>query len=165
SIGRIRKLATHASEIVRELLIYSGQDKATLEPVNVSAVVDEMAELLKASISKHAKLETVLVADLPPVLGNATQIRQVIMNLILNASEAIGDKGGMIRIATSKQAVPVRPESTVEQPAENEEYVRLEVADTGRGMTKEARSKIFDPFFTTKPAGHGLGLAVVQGIV
>ena len=106
---------------------------------------------MKVSISKHAVLKINLDKDLPAVWGNAPQIRQVLMNLVINASEAIGDKEGVIQVTTSR--VPAG------------DYVRLEVSDNGCGMTEEAKAKIFDPFFTTKFAGRGLGLAVVQGIV
>jgi PAS domain S-box-containing protein len=165
AIRRIRNVASHASEIVRELMIYSGQDKATVEPVNVSRVVDEMVELLKVSMSKHARLETDMARDLPPVLGSATQMRQVVMNLVLNASEAVGARDGIIRIKTSKVTVSEDQSPGSEARPLEGVYVRLEVADTGPGMSKEALAKIFDPFFTTKAGGHGLGLAVVRGIV
>jgi PAS domain S-box-containing protein len=164
SIRRIQRVAARAAEIVRELMIYSGQDKATLEPVNISQIVGEMLELLKVSISKHATLLTSLADDLPVVLANTTQIRQVVMNLIINASEAIVGQDGTIRIATSKLAVTegANGAAAVLQPGS---YVRLEITDTGCGMADEQRSRIFDPFFTTKSGGHGLGLAVVEGIV
>ena len=152
SIDRIRKLAAHASDVVRELLIYSGREDATVEPINLSRIVREMTELLKASISKRAKLESDLAADVPAVLGSTTQMRQLVMNLILNASEAIGEQEGTIRVTTMKNV------------GVGGKYVLLKVADTGRGMTAEARGKIFDPFYTTKAAGHGLGLAIVHGI-
>ena len=152
SIDRIRKLAVHASDVVRELLIYSGREDATVEPINLSLIVREMTELLKASISKRAKLETDLAADMPVVLGSTTQMRQLVMNLILNASEAIGEREGTIRV------------TTVKNMGVGGKFVLLKVADTGRGMTAEARVRIFDPFYTTKAAGHGLGLAIVHGI-
>jgi PAS domain S-box-containing protein len=152
SIDRIRKLAAHASDVVRELLIYSGREDATVEPINLSRIVREMTELLKASISKRAKLQTDLAADLPTVLGSTTQMRQLVMNLILNASEAIGEQEGTIRVTTAKNI------------GVGGKFILLKVADTGRGMTAEARGRIFDPFYTTKAAGHGLGLAIVHGI-
>jgi PAS domain S-box-containing protein len=164
AIRNIRDVASRAAEIVRELMIYSGQDKATLEPVNISRVVEEMAELLKVSISKHAILQTDLAGNLPAVLGNTTQLRQVVMNLIINASDAIGVQSGTIQVGTSKVTVWEAPGAAVPSPPEGD-YVRIEVSDSGCGMSEEAVSRIFDPFFTTKPAGHGLGLAVVQGIV
>jgi PAS domain S-box-containing protein len=158
-IQRIKAVTIRAAEIVRELMIYSGQDKASLQPVDVSRLVEEMLELLKVSISKHAVLKTDLRKHLPPVRGNAAQIRQVVMNLIINASEAIGEKGGTIAVATSHVTAAGAPNLP------QGDYLQLEVTDNGCGITEEAQAKIFDPFFTTKFAGRGLGLAVVQGIV
>ena len=153
-IHAIQRVAVRAAEVVRELMIYAGQDTGTLAEVDVSLLVEEMLQLLKVSISKHATLKTELAKNLPAVLGNATQIRQVVMNLILNASEAIGEKTGLITVTTARLANPASPD-----------FIRLEVSDTGQGMTEEAKRKIFDPFFTTKFGGRGLGLSVVQGIV
>ena len=92
-IPQIKAVAIRAAEIVRELMIFSGQDRVDLDLVDVSQLVEEMLELLKISISKHAVLKTDLGKDLPAVMGNATQLRQMVMNLILNASEAIGERG------------------------------------------------------------------------
>jgi two-component system, cell cycle sensor histidine kinase and response regulator CckA len=155
-IQRIGATAFRASEIVRELMVYAGQEKATHEPVDISQLVEEMAELLKVSISKHVILRTDLRKGLRPVTGHAPQIRQVIMNLIINASEAIGDKNGVITVSTSHVDTGELAEG---------DWVQLEVSDTGSGMTDEQKNKIFDPYFTTKLAGRGLGLAVVQGAV
>jgi two-component system cell cycle sensor histidine kinase/response regulator CckA len=164
-IQRIEAVAIRASEIVRELMIYSGQDTANLAPVDVSRLVEEMLELLKVSISKHATLKADLPKNLPVVLGNAPQIRQIVMNLIINASEAIGEKDGEISVATSRFTgnLDLAPRGQAGLP--DCDYLRLEVSDTGGGLTADVRAKIFDPFFTTKFAGRGLGLAVVQGIV
>jgi len=92
-----------------------------------------------------------LNADIPPVLANAAQLRQVVMNLVTNASEAIGTRDGVISVSTRSVA--------------GGDYVQLQISDTGKGMTCETQARVFDPFFTTKTAGHGLGLAVVHGIV
>ena len=100
-IHRIKAVAVRAAEIVRELMIYSGQDQADLGSVDLSRLVEEMLELLKVSISKHAVLKTDLRSNLPAVRGNAAQIRQIVMNLIINASEALGEKDGLIHVATS----------------------------------------------------------------
>jgi PAS domain S-box-containing protein len=164
-LKRIKAVAIRASEIVRELMIYSGQDRSDLEPLDLSQLVDEMLELLKVSISKNAVLEADLAGDLPMVMGNAAQIRQIVMNLIINSSEAIGAKDGEIRVSTS--SVTVGEGSTAENPANLPagNYVRLEISDTGCGMTEALQVKVFDPFFSTKFVGRGLGLAVVQGIV
>uniref|UniRef100_Q027F8 histidine kinase n=1 Tax=Solibacter usitatus (strain Ellin6076) TaxID=234267 RepID=Q027F8_SOLUE len=156
-IERIKFLAVRASEIVRELMIFSGQDQADLTSLDLSSLAEEMLELLKVSISKHAVLKTDLPRNLPPMRGNAAQIRQVLMNLIINASEALGESDGMIRIAVSRAA----PSRSLPGGA----FLRLEVSDTGCGISEESQARIFDPFFSTKFAGRGLGLAVVQGIV
>ncbi len=130
-----------------------------------------MLELLKVSVSKHAVLKTDLPRDLPAVRGNAPQLRQLVMNLVINASEAIGETDGVIRVTLSRIAPESRaaPDHSL---ASNDaaslgqsDYLRLEVSDTGIGMTEETQARIFDPFFTTKFAGRGLGLAVVQSIV
>jgi PAS domain S-box-containing protein len=165
-IQRIKAIAIRASEIVRELMIYSGQDKAHLEPVDISRLVDEMLQLLKVSVSKRAVVRTDLPKALPVVLGNAAQIRQVVMNLFINASEAIGEQDGVISVTTALvSARQNRGANGVAAGLPEGDCLRLEVSDTGCGMTPETRARIFDPFFTTKFAGRGLGLAVVQGIV
>jgi PAS domain S-box-containing protein len=160
----IRDVALRGSEIVRELMVYAGKETAVVELVDASRIVEDMLELLKVSVSKHAVVEANLGKDLPPVRANSAQLRQIVMNLVTNASEAIGDRDGVIRVSTSR--VTVGWESgTISDHLADGDYVQLEVADTGRGMSLETQPKVFDPFFTTKSAGHGLGLAVVQGIV
>jgi CheY-like chemotaxis protein len=124
-----------------------------------------MIELLRASISKHARLGADLAEHLPAVLANTTQVRQVLMNLVINASDAIGDKDGSIRIATSTVTVTQDPSGAAGADPPEGDYVRIEIADTGSGMSEESRRRVFDRSFTTKADGHGLGLAVVQGIV
>ena len=165
-ITKIKSVAIRGAEIVRELMIYAGQDQARLrEPVDLSRLVEEMLELLKVSISKHVALKIDLEQNLPAVLGNAPQIRQVVMNLVINASEAMGEQAGVIHVTASRVT---RGRDKIVNNAANlpsGEYVRLEVSDTGPGITEPTMAKIFDPFFTTKFAGRGLGLAVVQGIV
>jgi two-component system cell cycle sensor histidine kinase/response regulator CckA len=152
-IEQIKTVALRASEIVRQLMIYAGQETAALQPVDISNLVDEMLQLLKVSISKHAVLKTELGKNFPAVLASAAQIRQVVMNLITNASEAIGERHGVIQVSTARVTLP------------EGEHVRLEVSDTGLGMTAETQAKIFEPYFTTKFAGRGLGMAVVESIV
>jgi len=165
-IERIKKVTIRGAEIVRELMIYAGHDQDHLvEPLDLSELVEDMLELLKVSISKHAVLTTDLDQNLPAVWGNASQIRQVVMNLLINASEAVGEKEGMINVITGSVRGGRDLAADSETDLREGDYVRLEISDTGCGMTEEAKAKIFDPFFTTKFAGRGLGLAVVQGIV
>jgi PAS domain S-box-containing protein len=158
-LRKIEGLSHRASEIVRQLMIYSGQEQPSIGPVDLSALVDEILELLKRSVGRNAALIAELARDLPPVMGDCTQLRQVIMNLVINASEALGTEEGVIRVST--RLVTVREDT--ESPQGN--YVQLEVSDTGCGMNEETRARIFNPFFSTKAEGRGLGLATVQSIV
>jgi CheY-like chemotaxis protein len=147
-------------------MIYAGNESGVLEPVDVSSLVTEMLELLKVAVSRHAVLKTSLAQGLPLVRANPAQIRQVVMNLVTNASEAIGDRDGVIRVSTNRLAVDSG--SNQLEAAKNlpeGDYVWLEVSDTGCGMTPETQRRAFDPFFTTKFVGRGLGLAMVQRIV
>lgn len=161
----IRQVALRGSEIVRQLMIYAGEENESFEPLDVSQIVKEMIELLKVSISKQARLETNLDEDLPTVRGSAAQVRQIVLNLVTNASEAIGDRDGVIRVTTSYIKVGPRSARAISDRFAEGDYLKLVVADTGCGMSQETQARIFDPFFTTKSAGHGLGLAVVHGIV
>ena len=154
-IERIRTVAVRAAEIVRELMAYGGQESPVFEAVDLSKLVGEMLHLLKVSISKRAVLNIDLPERLPAVQANAAQMRQVVMNLITNASDALGEEEGVISVRVSPA-----PASSLDG-----NFVRLEVSDSGCGMTDEIRARIFDPFFTTKFAGRGLGLAAVQGII
>ncbi len=164
-VERIEAVALRASEIVRQLMVYAGQESAVLEPVDLAALVREMLSLMKVSISKNATLKTDLPRNLPPIQGNSAQIRQVVMNLITNASDALAGKQGVITVSLSQQSSS--PESSADQGAgvPGGDFLRLEVADTGSGMSSETQARIFDPFFSTKRRGRGLGLAAVQGII
>ena len=163
-IRRIRTVAIRAAEIVHQLMIYAAQEKAHRELVDISWLMEEMRELLKVSISKRSSLKIDLGKNLPPVLGSRAQIRQIVMNLVINASDAIAESG-VITIATSRVigGRDLAPNSPTDLP--EGAYLRLSISDTGRALTEAERDRIFDPFFSTKFAGRGLGLAVVQGIV
>jgi CheY-like chemotaxis protein len=149
------------------MLAYCGKGAFVIEPLDLSALVSESVELLRASISKTTELRCELADDLPPIEADATQVRQVLINLVVNASEAIGNVHGVLRVSTRQldvQAAEIyqtSPEKTLPPGA----YVCLEVADTGRGMNAETKAKLFEPFFSTKFAGRGLGMAAVLGIV
>lgn len=160
--------AQRAAELASQMLAYSGKGRYVVVPADLSSVVREMVHLLEVSISKKASLKLDLAAGLPPVKGDLAQLRQVIMNLITNASEAMGSSAGEIRIATSSvhlDALLPEASSSSNPPLSPGEYVALEVADTGCGMSPETRARIFEPFFTTKFTGRGLGLSAVMGIV
>jgi two-component system cell cycle sensor histidine kinase/response regulator CckA len=167
SLKQIERSAQRAADLCRQLLAYSGRGRLTVEPVNLSALVEEMGNLLQLSISKKAVLKYDLAQSLPAILADPTQIRQIVMNLIVNASEAIGDRSGIIAISTGAMicdAAYLRSVYLNESLAEGL-YVYLEVSDTGVGMTPEIQARIFDPFFTTKFTGRGLGLSALLGIV
>jgi PAS domain S-box-containing protein len=164
-LRQISATAIRGAEIVRQLMIFAGNESGALEPVDVSSLVTEMIELLKVSISKHAVLTTYLGNGLPPVRGNPAQIRQVVMNLVINASEAIGDRDGTIRLVTEHVTVGSSSDIWKTKNLREGDYLQLEVSDTGCGMTQETQRRAFDPFFTTKFAGRGMGLSVVQRIV
>jgi PAS domain S-box-containing protein len=164
-LERIREMAMRGSEIVRQLMIYAGEESEVLELIDVSEIIGEVLELLKVSVSKHAVLETNLGKDLPPVTASPSQLRRVIMNLVTNASEAIGDKDGVIRVTTSRVTVGLGWIGAASTRLTEGSYLQVEVSDTGRGMSPETQARVLDPFFTTKFAGHGLGLAVVSEIV
>jgi CheY-like chemotaxis protein len=163
----IRTVSIRAADLCRQLLAYAGKGRYLVEPVNLSSMVEEMTSMFDVSISKKVFLNYNLAKWLPPIEADASQIRQVIMNLVINASEAIGEKSGAIYISTS--VMEYDREYLVESDLNNDlkpgYYVCLEIADTGSGMDKETTDKIFDPFFTTKYTGRGLGLAAVLGIV
>jgi two-component system cell cycle sensor histidine kinase/response regulator CckA len=162
---RIEAVAIRASEIVRQLLAFAGKGQAPHAPFNASQLAGEMVNLLKASISKRTLMETELTTEPLMVQGNATQFQQVIMNLITNASESLGDGEGTVTVRTSRMQIDSEAAPNGTQNLPDGHYVKLEVIDTGCGMSDEVKSRIFDPFYTTKFSGRGLGLAAVPGIV
>jgi len=163
-LQRIRTASIRGAEIVRQLMMYSGKDSPDFEPVDVSVLVNEMLDLLKVSISKHAILRIDLRRNLPAVHASPAQIRQVVMNLITNASEAIGEREGVIHVTSALVEVRAGAAGGATNLPDGD-YMQLEISDTGKGMTPEIQASVFDPFFTTKLAGRGLGLSVVRGIV
>jgi len=163
----IEKASRRAADLCRQMLAYSGKGRFVVEAIDLSELVEEMAYLLKVSVSKKAILRYQFARGLPPVMADATQIRQVVMNLITNASEAIGDRSGAISITTGLQECDQSylRSSVLDDNLPEGKYAYFEVADTGTGMTPETQAKIFDPFFSTKFTGRGLGLSAVLGIV
>jgi PAS domain S-box-containing protein len=166
-LDEIKKATLRAADLANQMLVYTGKTELAVNTINLSLVVKEMASLLDVSISKKVKLEYCLDEKPPLIRGDVSQIRQVAMNLITNASEAIGDRPGVIAIST--HAVELRAgelESTFPgSSVPPGHYVRLEVSDTGAGMTRETLDKIFNPLFTTKVTGRGLGLAALLNAV
>ena len=130
---------------------------ACLPALAAGQVVEEIIALLNMLISKRATLEFDLQKNIPAVWGNPTRIRQIAMNLILNASEALGERSGIIHISTSRATPGAAPHSNGSASLPAGDYLRLEVSDSGCGMTDDQKARMFDPYFTTKRTGHGLG--------
>lgn len=161
------RAALHASELTDKLLAYAGQRTTAAEAVNVNALAEGMVQLLRATVSKKAALQLDLAPDLPAVEADATQVRQVLMNLITNAAEALGSGSGAVAVRTRAEpaaAVRAWAKALVPAPAADG-YVVVEVQDDGCGLAADTRARMFDPFFTTKFTGRGLGLAAVLGIM
>lgn len=167
SLRQIELSAQRAAELTNQMLAYSGKGKFVVEPVDLSNLAKEMAHLLETVISKKAALHMEFAPAIPPVEADASQLRQVLMNLITNASDALGDNPGTITIKTGVAQIDPADKTSIASRGELPpgEYVCVEVSDTGCGMDEDTQLKIFDPFFTTKFTGRGLGLAAVQGII
>ena len=160
--------ATHrAADLTGQMLAYSGRGTFRVQPVLLSALIREMEPLLRASLRKTCALEFHLGESLPAIEADATQLRQVLLNLVLNAGEAIGDAAGVItaRVAVRECDRAYLAGGVLDAKLPEGPYVALEVTDTGCGMSGETQAKMFEPFFTTKFTGRGLGLAAVLGIV
>ena len=149
----IEKEAKRCKTIIENLMKFARQEKVAYEPVMINRVAEDTKALLDHQLGIHqVRLETELAPDLPPITGNANQLQQVLMNLVINAQQALDGQRGTVRIVTS-----------LSSPGQ----VEIRVSDTGPGIPKEIQPKLFEPFFTTKPAGKGtgLGLSVTYGII
>jgi PAS domain S-box-containing protein len=166
NVQEVKVIAVRAAELCRQMLAYSGKGKFVVEPLDLSELVEDMAHLLTVSISKRAMLKVDYVRNLPSILADASQMRQVVMNLVINASEAVAERSGVISISTGlTECDAAFLRTTYLCDAAPGLFVTLEVSDTGCGMDAATLARIFDPFFTTKFTGRGLGLAAVLGIV
>ena len=157
-----------AADLTRQMLAYSGRGHFVVRPADVNALVRENLPLLEVTLPKSVRLEAQLFPGLPPVDADVGQIQQVLMNLVINGAEAIGERGGTVTVATGTRAVAASDEALWRasgQPLAPGRYVLLEVRDDGPGMDTETVDRIFEPFFTTKFTGRGLGLAAVLGVV
>ena len=173
NIKAIAQASSRAADLAKQMLAYSGKGRFVIEQINLDNFVEEMSHLLEVSLSKKTVLKYNFADKLPSFDGDPTQIREIVMNLVTNASEAIGDKTGIITASTgalecdrtyldeADEVVHIG----VNDPLPEGVYTFLEVADTGCGMDAETIEKIFDPFFTTKFTGRGLGMSAVLGII
>ena len=173
NIMEIEKASKRAADLANQMLAYSGKGRFVIETIDLNRLVGEIAHLIEVAIPKKVSLQYRFADDLPVFSGDATQIRQVIMNLITNASESVGKKSGGISLVTGSAYFSQNDLNRMnellqvsdEQPLPEGRYVYIEVSDTGCGMDPAALNRIFDPFYTTKFTGRGLGLSAVLGIV
>lgn len=156
-----------AEALTRQMLAYSGKGRFIINDMNLSELVEENAHLLKAALSKSMTLNLHLGRDLSPISADAGQIQQVVMNLITNASESLGEQAGIVALSTGAMDCDEEylRRSRLEEKPPAGRFVFLEVTDTGCGMDEETKGRVFDPFFTTKFTGRGLGMSAVLGIV
>jgi signal transduction histidine kinase/ActR/RegA family two-component response regulator len=166
-LENLERIIHRAADLTRQMLAYSGKGRFVVRAYDLNHVVREVTHLLEVAIPKKIVLRFDLAQSLPAVEADAAQIQQVIMNLVTNAADAIGDREGTIRLSTSALALD---RSYLDQVFHGQNlatgtYVTLEVSDTGCGMTPEVMNRIFEPFFTTKVTGRGLGLSATMGIL
>jgi signal transduction histidine kinase/FixJ family two-component response regulator len=167
SVADIEIASQRAGELARQMLAYSGRSRHQIEPIELAELIRELMTLLQVSIGKSVVIKLDLPENPIVVDADAAQIRQVVMNLVINAADAIGDRSGIVTIrvrhlqADAAYLLDAHPDT----PLAAGDYAALEVSDTGMGMDAATQARIFDPFFTTKFAGRGLGLAAVLGII
>ncbi|MGE5487939.1 MAG: ATP-binding protein, partial [bacterium] len=169
AVGRVRQIlssAERAAHLTKQLLAYSGKGKFVVEEVDVSEAVNAVSGLVQFSIPKGVQLELAVQTRLPCVEVDPNQLQQILMNLVINAGEAIGEgHPGKITVATGMSDVDEPFVDATGQEVQPGRYVWIEVRDTGTGIAEEDKTRIFEPFFTTKFTGRGMGLAAVAGIV
>ncbi|MGL6073600.1 MAG: ATP-binding protein [Fimbriiglobus sp.] len=165
-LHRIHEGGRQCSDLTRQLMAYAGKGKPNYELIDLNEKLRESAALISSSVPKQVHVEWDLQTKLPLISADPTQMLQVMMNLILNAGEAIGDRPGTISVKTDEVYVRSSDYSlSTARVLPEGQYVHLSIQDTGSGMDSDTMAKIFDPFFTTKFAGRGLGLASVVGII
>jgi len=167
-LRQIEQATLRAADLTRQLLAYAGKGRLQVVEVDLNRLVVEMTQLLTVSISKKAMVRYDLAQALPHISADPSQMQQLVMNLVTNASEAIGEEvSGLITVRTGVQSVDEATNGGLlpALPLAAGTYVTLEVSDTGCGMAPEVRERIFDPFFTTKFTGRGLGLSAMLGIL
>jgi two-component system, cell cycle sensor histidine kinase and response regulator CckA len=166
SLHAIATGARRAADLTSQLLAYAGQGRFVVEPVALNGLIADIAGLLDVSATRHCAMEQRLAPDLPDIIADAAQLQQVVLNLVINAAEAV-EPGGSITITTAVEQLDGAQLKALaaDRDLPPGAYVRLTVQDNGCGMDHATLARIFEPFFTTKFVGRGLGLAAVQGIV
>ena len=166
-LQQIEQAAGKAADLAGQMLAYSGKGRFLLQTLDLNELVRDLGGMLEVSVAKKVELRFYLAEELPAIYADATQIRQIVMNLAINASEAIGECSGAISIATGIRYCDLNylGDTWLNDQLPEGRYVFIEVADTGCGMERETVERIFEPFFTTKFTGRGLGMAAILGIV
>jgi PAS domain S-box-containing protein len=165
-LERVVNAGRRASELTQRMLAYAGRASCDVQVMDLNALLAELADFATAAIPKSVKFTIKTAADLPLIEADSGQLQQVILNLLINAAEAIGDAEGEVTVSTWAEVLDAeRVAALREQKLAPGAYVCLEVSDTGCGMSPDVLSRAFDPFFTTKFAGRGLGLSAILGIV
>src|SRR5207248_499937 len=167
-LRHVVRASEKAAHLTQEMLAYAGKGSIVIEKIDLSTLVEEISNLIQTSIPKSVQLRLELSRALPAIEADPGQIQQLIMNLVINGAEAIGEaQNGTVFVTTAAQEIDEAylRQNFAGEPIRLGTYVSLEVQDTGCGMTEETKKRIFDPFFTTKFTGRGLGLAAVLGIV
>jgi len=165
-LEKVIQAGENAALLCKQMLAYSGKGHFIVEPVDVSCLLSDIAELLEVSIDKRVGIAYHIAERLPLIEADIAQLQQVMMNLVINASEAIGEQGGEINISSGMMDADVDYlNSCVHENVMPGSFVYIEVCDTGCGMDDETVQKIFNPFFTTKFTGRGLGMSAMLGII
>jgi len=166
-VSDIEREAIRAAKLVQQMLAYSGKGRFNIERLDLTSVVTEMTHLLEVSVARNSIIKYDLTENLPKVMADAAQVRQVLINLVTNASEAIAGRSGIITIRTGAMECDQNyiKETYLDDDLSAGVYCYIEVSDTGCGIAPDIVTKIFDPFFTTKFTGRGLGLAATLGII
>jgi PAS domain S-box-containing protein len=167
TVERIEYAARRAADLTEQLLAYGGRGRISVQPLDLNVLIADLQPLLAASVAKSSTLIYDLAPGRLPIVADGGQIRQMAMNLVINAAEAIGYGEGEITVATSAQEIDraTLDTSLLGSQRAPGSYVCLDVRDTGVGIEPATLPHIFDPFFSTKLGGHGLGLAAVLGVV
>ncbi|AMV25324.1 Blue-light-activated protein [Gemmata sp. SH-PL17] len=155
-----------AGGLTRQLLAYSGKGRFLLRTIDLNELISQTTDLLRVTLPKKVQLNLHLSPTLPLITGDDGQLRQVLMNLLINAGEAIGDRAGSVTVTTTTHDLALEAVSGgVYSPSAPGQFIELIVSDTGCGMDEATKSRLFDPFFTTKFTGRGLGMSAVLGII
>src|SRR3990172_1704033 len=167
NIEQSAQAARRATDLTRQMLAYSGKGRFMMKAMDLSELVEENTHLFRSSVARTTSLDLHLDRSLPAIDADAGQVQQVIMNLITNASEAIGESAGRITITTGAQDCDAQclRRNRIEDAPPAGRFVMLEVSDTGCGMDEQTQQRLFDPFFSTKAKGRGLGMSAILGIV